>query len=50
MMVLTTWDPYRVFLDESFSLDLDKDTELLDYNYEYTIDNDAIRVMMPLAE
>ena len=50
-LILTTWDPYQVFLDESFnSLDTEKDAELLDYDYEYTIDNHAIRVMMPLAE
>ena len=51
MLVLTTWDPYRAFLDESFvTLDLDKDSELLDYNYSYTIDNPGIQVMMPLSE
>ena len=50
-LILTTWDPYQVFLDESFdSLDTEKEAELLDYDYEYTIDNHAIRVMMPLAE
>lgn len=50
-LILTTWDPYRAFLDESFdSLDTEKEAELLDYDYEYTIDNHAIRVMMPLAE
>ncbi len=51
MLVLTTWDPYRAFLDESFfDLDLDKESELLDYDYSYTIDNEAIQVMLPLAE
>ena len=51
MLILTTWDPYRAFLDESFdNLDPEKDAELLNYDYEYTIDNNAIRVMMPLAE
>ena len=51
MLVLTTWDPYRAFLDESFvTLDLDKDSDLLDYNYSYTIDNPGIQVMMPLSE
>ena len=51
MLILTTWDPYRAFLDESFdNLDPEKDAELLNYDYEYTIDNHAIRVMMPLAE
>ena len=49
-LILTTWDPYQVFLDESFnSLDTEKDAELLDYDYEYTIDNHAIRAMIPLA-
>ena len=50
-LILTTWDPYRAFLDESFfELDLDKDSELFDYNYSYTIDNESIQVMMPVAE
>ena len=48
-LILTTWDPYRVFLDESFmELDLDKDSEMLDYDYSYTIDNESIQVMMPV--
>ncbi|MER2150667.1 MAG: CocE/NonD family hydrolase [Candidatus Limivicinus sp.] len=50
-LILTTWDPYRAFLDESFSdLDLDKDSELVNYDYRYTVDNTAIRVMMPVAD
>ena len=49
-LILTTWDPYRAFLDESFmDLDLEKDSELVNYDYSYTVDNTAIRVMMPVA-
>ena len=49
-LILTTWDPYRAFLDESFTdLDLDKDSDLVNYDYSYTVDNTAIRVMMPVA-
>ena len=49
-LILTIWDPYRAFLDESFTdLDLEKDSELVNYDYSYTIDNTAIRVMMPVA-
>ena len=50
-LVLTTWDPYRAFLDESFEkLDADKDSEEIDYDYSYVIDNEAIQVKMPVAE
>ena len=49
-LVLTTWDPYRAFLDESFeNLDTDKDSDEIDYNYSYVIDNEAIQVRMPVA-
>ncbi|MCR5138295.1 MAG: hypothetical protein K6C12_14605 [Oscillospiraceae bacterium] len=48
-LILTTWDPYRAFLDESFmSLDLEKDSDLVSYDYSYTIDNTAIRIRMPV--
>lgn len=49
-LILTTWDPYRVFLDESFvNLNPDKDSEEIDYDYSYIIDNDSIHVRMPVA-
>ena len=49
MLILTTWDPYRAFLDESFEkLDLDKDAEAIDYDYSYIVDNPGIRVCMPV--
>ena len=48
ILVLTTWDPYRVFLDESFeNLDFDKD---IDYDYSFVIDNSALQARMPVAE
>jgi hypothetical protein len=50
-LILTTWDPYRAFLDESFEkLDLDKDAEEIDYDYSYIVDNQAVHVRMPVAE
>ena len=49
-LILTTWDPYRAFLDESFTdLDLEKDSELVNYDYSYTIDNTAIEIKMPVV-
>ena len=50
-LVLTTWDPYRVFLDRSFeTLNIDENGEYIDYDYSYIIDNSALRVMIPVAE
>jgi X-Pro dipeptidyl-peptidase len=50
-LILTTWDPYRAFLDESFEkLDMNKDAEEIDYDYSYIVDNPAIRVRIPVAE
>lgn len=35
-LILTTWDPYKAFLDESFeNLDMEKDAEAIDYEYSY---------------
>ena len=49
-LILTTWDPYRAFLDESFEkLDMDKNAEEIDYDYSYIVDNPAIRVRIPVA-
>ncbi len=50
-LILTTWDPYRAFLDESFEkLNMNKDAEEIDYDYSYIIDNKKIRVRIPVAE
>ena len=50
-LILTTWDPYRAFLDESFEkLDIDKDANEIDYDYSYIIDNQNIQVRIPVAE
>ena len=49
VLYLTTWDPYRAYLDRDFvSYDLKKDAldDLIDYSF--TVDNAAIRVMMPV--
>ena len=48
-LILITWDPYRAFLDESFeNLNLNKDSEEIDYNYSFVIDNESIRVRIPV--
>ena len=47
---LMTWDPFRVFLDESFDLDASLETKLSSYDYTYTIDNASLKVMIPVAE
>ena len=49
-LILTTWDPYRAFLDESFEkLDVNKNADAIDYDYSYIIDNQSIRVRIPVA-
>ena len=49
-LILTTWDPYRSFLDESFdSLDTSASGVSIDYDYSYIIDNESIQVRLPLA-
>lgn len=49
-LILTTWDPYRVFLDESFGIELDpeEEAEVIDYNYSYVIDNASIQARIPV--
>ena len=47
---LMTWDPFRVFLDESFDLDASLETRLSTYNYSVTIDNQSLKVLIPVAE
>ena len=49
-LILTTWDPYRAFLDESFEkLNIKKHAEAVDYDYSYIVDNKSIRVQIPVA-
>ena len=47
---LMTWDPFWVFLDESFDLDASLETRLSTYNYSVTIDNQSLKVLIPVAE
>lgn len=47
-LILTTWDPYRAFLDESFDIDVSQEAEVIDYNYSYMIDNESIQVRIPV--
>ncbi len=46
-LVLTTWDPYRAFLDEDYAIDQQRDARYSFYTYGYTIDNDALEVRLP---
>ena len=49
-LVLTTWDPFRAFLDESFNAyDTDKTSKEIDYDYSYIVDNEAMQVRLPFA-
>ena len=50
-LILTTGDPYRAFLDESFeNVDITKDSDAIDYDYSFIIDNASIQVRIPVAE
>lgn len=49
-LVLTTWDPYRAFLDEDYEVDPTRDARYSFYTYGYTIDNGSLRVRLPLAQ
>ena len=49
-LLLMTWDPFRVFLDEGFQLNMSLDDRLRDYNYSYVIDNTSLNVRLPLYE
>lgn len=48
-LVLLTWDPFRIMLDENFNIDM----SLLEYknesNYSYVIDNSSVDVRLPLT-
>jgi len=48
-LVITGWDPYRAFLDEDFTLDPDNPYLYSDFTYAFTVDNSAVKVMLPLA-
>lgn len=47
-LVLTTWDPYRAFLDEGFSMDMSLIDRMELYEYSYVIDNDKLNVELPI--
>ena len=48
---LSSFNCGAAFLDESFeNLDTGKDSEEIDYDYSYVIDNEAIQVRIPVAE
>lgn len=49
-LIITAWDPYRAFLDEDFQLDPTQPTEFSEYNYDFTIDNASLRVMLPTVQ
>lgn len=47
-LILTTWDPYRAFLDEDYQLDPDRDPKYSFYTYDYTVDNSSVKVNLPV--
>ena len=49
-LVLTTWDPYRAFLDDDFKLDMTIKPEYSNYTYGMTVDNASIEVRLPVAK
>lgn len=49
-LILTTWDPYRAFLDEEYEIDSERDPRYSFYTYGYTVDNSALRVLLPLKQ
>ena len=49
-LILMTWDPFRAFLDEDFTLNPEDPGQVSEYDYSFTIDNAAIDVRMPLAD
>ena len=50
VLILTAWDPCRVFLDESFeTMDLTKKSEELDYQYSFRVDDTTLKAMIPVA-
>jgi X-Pro dipeptidyl-peptidase len=46
-LVLTTWDPYRAFLDEDYKVNPGRDAQYSFYTYGYTIHNDTLEVRLP---
>ena len=46
-LVLTTWDPYRAFLDEDYKVNPQRDARYSYYTYGYTINNDSLEVRLP---
>ena len=49
-LLLMTWDPFRVFLDEGFELGMSLPERLENYNYSYVIDNSSLDVRLPIYE
>ncbi|WP_081679531.1 CocE/NonD family hydrolase [Butyrivibrio sp. XPD2002] len=47
-LLLMTWDPYIVFLDENFFYEEEIPDRLDDYNYSYVIDNKSLYAELPL--
>ena len=49
-LILTTWDPYRVFLDEGFNLDMSLTERIEKYSYGFISGNTALEVRLPVKE
>ncbi|WP_026529138.1 CocE/NonD family hydrolase [Butyrivibrio sp. VCD2006] len=49
-LILTTWDPYRVILDDTWGLDASLLEEQKEHTYSYVIDNSSVDVRLPLVK
>ena len=49
-VILLTWDPYRVYLDELYNLDGTLETELDDTAYQMIINNGSLELCLPTGE
>jgi X-Pro dipeptidyl-peptidase len=47
-LVLTSWDPYRAFLDEDYQLDPDRDPSYSFFTYAFTVDNTSLGARIPV--
>ena len=48
LLVITSWDPYRAFLDEDFMVDPTMPSVYSEYNYSFIIDNDSLCALIPV--
>ena len=49
-LVLLTWDPFRITLDEDFNINMDLLDQMAEMDYSYIIDNSSVDVKLPLMK